>query len=130
VNFGNFGQVGPQEHHSELNMLMRRQKPDIVVCERYEKRNNDFSLLISCEYIGVVKRYCQATNTPLEMQGASEALKFCDNDKMKKLGLLLSPYIPNKDAMAARKHLVYYLIFNFGKKYSSIADRLLLELKD
>jgi hypothetical protein len=128
-NFSNYGQFQNAQHHDELDAFLRKNKPNFVVCERFEKRNNDFSLLISCEYIGVVKRYCQNTKTPLCMQGASEALTWCDRgDKMDALNLTIRPYTANKDANAARKHLLYYLVFNH--KTMLIRKRLLEELKE
>jgi hypothetical protein len=124
--FTRYGQLSG-DHHDELDELLEAQRPDIIVCERFENRNNDFSLLISVEYIGVVKRYGQGHNIPVIMQGASQALVWCTNDKMEKLNLLVKPYQPNKDANASRKHLVYFLIF--GERTPAIRLRLLEALR-
>ena len=109
-HFCDVGQLTIPEHHNNLRKLMHVQNPDIIVCERFEKRQNDFSLLISVEYIGVVKQFAQQTNKTLVMQGASEALKWCSMDKMNILELALTPYQTWKDANAARKHLLYFLV--------------------
>lgn len=126
-NFSSYGQLTTPEHHDELDSLLDKTNPDLIVCERFEKRNNDFSLLISCEYIGVVKRYGQYSGTEVIMQGSSQALVWCDNKKMSVLDLLIKPYTANKDANAARKHLLYFLIF--GDKTPKIRQHLLEKLK-
>jgi hypothetical protein len=113
-NFPSYGQL-QGEHHLALWQLLRKHKPDVLVYERYEKRNNDFSLLVSCEYIGIVKAYAQESGCYLVEQGASQALVFVDTEKLEKLDLCIRPYTPNKDANAARKHLVYYLLFGPGR---------------
>jgi hypothetical protein len=126
-HFSNAGQITNPDHHDELDEHLHKTKPDMIVCERFEHRTNDFSLLISCEYIGVVKRYAQQYEVPLFMQGANQALVFCDNAKMQMLDILIKPYQPNKDANAAKKHLVWFLIF--GDQFPAIRHRLLVELK-
>jgi hypothetical protein len=125
-HFTSAGQIRKENHHELLWRFLDRKQPDIVVCERYEKRNNDFSLLISVEYIGVVKAWCQTNEKTLVMQGAGEALFFMTKDKMYVLDLTLEPYTRWKDANAARKHLVFFLI---NWKYQSIRNRILWQLK-
>jgi hypothetical protein len=104
------------EHYSNLRYLLETQKADKILYERFEHRNNDFAFMMSLEYIGIIKEFAQTSKTKLYEQGASQALKWCDNEKMSKLGLLVSPYIPNKDMMAARKHLLFYLIHGLGNE--------------
>lgn len=110
-HFVNSGQLEKPNHHSTLWRFLDQHQPDLIVMERYEKRNNDFSLLISVEYIGVVKLWCQVNDVPLVMQGASQALHWMDEGaKLSRLGLTLLPYVKWKDANAARKHMVFYLV--------------------
>lgn len=125
-HFDDMGQL-TGEHHRTLRALLIKVKPDLIVCERFEHRNNDFAKLVSLEYIGVVKLYSQEVNCDLVLQGASQALVWCSNQKMDKLDLLLAPYQPWKDANAARKHLVYYLIH--GKLHPKVSSRLLAGLR-
>lgn len=126
-HFSNYGQLGPGDHHFGLYAMLNKHKPDVIVCERFENRNNEFAETISLEYIGVVKAYSQATTTTLVMQGASEALRFVDYSKLDKYGIALKPYKPWKDANAARKHLLFYLLF--GTVYKDISNRLLQVMK-
>jgi hypothetical protein len=123
------GQLSKTDHHDNLREVLSRQRPDLIILERFEKRNNDFSLLISCEYIGVVKLYGQQYRCPVVMQGASQALVWCDDVKMKVLEALVLPYTPNKDANAARKHLVYFLVFNSDPRLAEVRLRILEQLK-
>src|SRR5690348_14403081 len=60
------GQLGPDEHHNMLDVLLGTQQTDhfVVVCESFEFRNMDKRFrdninLMSREYIGVVKRFYQ-----------------------------------------------------------------------
>lgn len=112
-----------EKHHKLLWIFLSQHQPDVIVIERFEKRNNDFSLLISCEYIGVTEVWAQLhPDTSLVYQGSSEALTFCDNEKMALLGLLMLPYTVWKDANAAQKHLIYFLI---NWRYRTIRNRIL-----
>jgi hypothetical protein len=108
--FDDGGQLNQPNHHALLWELLVSQGADYVICERFEHRNNDFTELISLEYIGVVKAYAQRFRVNLIMQGAHQAFNFNDRGmKLDRLGLTLTPYKKWKDANAARKHLVYYL---------------------
>jgi hypothetical protein len=125
-HFTGSGQFESQNHHRALWMFLDEEKPDIVVCERFENRNNDFTILVSVEYIGVVRAWCQMNNVFLKMQGASQALFLMTTEKMYVLGLVIEPYTPNKDANAAKKHLVFFLI---NWRYRAISNMILFKLK-
>jgi len=110
-HFVSSGQLNKPNHHSTLWRFLDKHQPDVIVCERYEKRNNDFSLLISVEYIGTVKTWAALNDRFVVFQGASQALHWMDEGaKLSRLGLTLLPYVKWKDANAALKHMVFYLV--------------------
>ena len=115
------------DHHYKLRQLLSTKNPDVIVRERFEHRNNEFAQLVSCEYIGVVKMWSQQYKRRLVMQGASQAKPWVSTKKLVKLGLWLQPADAWGHAIDARRHLVYYLIFNSGNQY--ISTKLLQALK-
>lgn len=126
--FKSFGQLTGDMHHAELRELLRSERPDILIVERFEHRNNDFSLLVSLEYIGICKEYAQTFKIILVMQGASQAFPFDEaGQKLERLGLVLKPYKTWKDANAARKHLVFYLATQ--QRFPKIRQVLLMLFK-
>src|ERR1700760_897342 len=107
--FTRAGQLDREGHHATLWRFLDKENPDTIVMERYEKRNNDFSLLISVEYVGVAKAWAALRRKVLVFQGASQALHFMDEgSKLARLNLVLEPYTKWKDANASLKHLVFY----------------------
>jgi hypothetical protein len=114
------GQLGPHEHHNELDIWLGIQQTEqyVIVCESFEFRNldrrhRDNINLMSREYIGVAKRFAQERQVPLRLQTASLAKGlFPDsgphaNKKIKDAGL----WHPNqKHAMDATRHLLWYLV--------------------
>jgi hypothetical protein len=109
-HFEDAGQLTRGQHHDELYTFLALERPDYLIYERFEKRNNDFALLISCEYIGVCKAFAQRCKIPIFAQGASDVFNFCSDDKMEYLDLFLRPLSRWKDANAARRHLLYWLV--------------------
>lgn len=104
-----FEQIGPQEHHLQLSDFLEAHYPNKIVYERFENRGNQAARLVSCEYIGVIKRYDQAHHKHQELivQSASQAKGFWTNDKLKACFL----YKTNlKHAMDATRHVLYYLM--------------------
>lgn len=83
------GQLGDQ-HYVQLYDLLTVQRPNIIVCERFDyvggKTNVD---LMAKEYIGVIELWVRKNSPPrLPVVMQSRSLKdFWDNDKLKKLGL-------------------------------------------
>jgi hypothetical protein len=108
-HFTRSGQLGPDDHHNALDTILEEEMPDLVVCERFEHRNNEFSELTSVEYIGVVKQWCQQHKRKLVLQGASQALPWADNKKMRCLGVLVTPVQAHRHDNDARRHIVYML---------------------
>lgn len=105
----NAGQIDKLDHHSALWNLLELEDPDYVVCERFERRNNDFATLVSVEYIGTVKTWCQTRHKKLTMQGASQAKKFATDIKLSNLGILIRPSTKYPHAIDARRHLLCFL---------------------
>jgi hypothetical protein len=108
VDLVDYGQL-TGDHHYTLQKLLANKKPDIIICERFEKRNNDFSLLISCEYIGIIKASHQKRDVILIMQGASAAKSFMSDAKLLRLNARITPATNNGHANDARRHLMYFL---------------------
>lgn len=110
IDRGHVGDPDKHEHHSELENIMYSSGPfDLVVCERFEHRNNEFAELVSLEYIGVVKAFCQRYNIPLILQGSSQAKHWTDNSKLERLGLLMRPVKKWKDTNDSARHIVYFI---------------------
>ena len=111
------GLLQSQEHHTELYGLLSQTAVDVddyrIVCESFEYRNQSRPglELISKEYIGVTKLYCQLFDVPLTMQTASQGKAFTKDENIKKLGLW-STQRDDRHAMDAYRHLFVYLIHN------------------
>lgn len=104
----NFGELSPSSPHLSLHATLVKVMPDVIVCERFDFRQNkrgvDYTPL---EYIGVVHLYCQSTDTPLHFQGQDVKSKksFWDEKKLRFLGL----YEPALEhAMDALKHRLHF----------------------
>jgi hypothetical protein len=105
-----YGTCGPHQHHAELEDQLTALLPlDLIICERFESRNNDFALLISLEYIGVVKAFAQRHKIKIVLQGSSEAKRFTTNIKLRRLGWLLSPQKEMKDVNDSERHVVFWV---------------------
>jgi hypothetical protein len=126
-----FGHLDKEDHHNQLRKLLGSKKPDLVICERFEKRTNDFALLISCEYIGVIKMWSQQYKRPVVFQGASQAKVFMTVEKLIKLDAYITPAVKNKHAQDARKHLMYYLTTNKSRRreFVMLRNNLLRKLR-
>ncbi len=104
------GQVGPGDHHLLLEeTLYGLGELDLLIYERFEHRNDEFARLVSLEYIGVCKYFCQKYSVRSVEQGASQATKWATNDKMRALGFLKSPLFENKDENDAKRHGVFFM---------------------
>ena len=128
------GMLVAQNHHKELyDALVRWHIGDYqIVCESFEYRNASRPglELISVEYIGVMKYFCQDFEVAYHMQSASQGKvrdkpsAFVKPENLKRLGL----WSPNQvHAMDAYGHLLYYLINVAAKTRLGYAD-LVLEL--
>jgi hypothetical protein len=119
----NHGMLTSKNHHKKLFDLLLILHEGIdeltVVCESFEYRNASRAglELVSTEYIGVMKLFCQENDITYHMQSASQGkirdkpTAFVKPDNLKRLGL----WSPNQiHAMDAYGHLLYYLI-NYAK---------------
>lgn len=117
----NSGEIGPNEHHSELWTILDISEPTHLVCESFEFRQhidkNKAKMkveLISREYIGIVRLYSELYDVPLSMHTASAAKGMIPDKgpqkdvKLKQLGWAKST--PGNHANDAARHLVYYLV--------------------
>jgi hypothetical protein len=110
-------ELGPENHHKALWNLLCREQPDRVVCESfvYQIRRLDGVdmpgiVLTSCEYIGVVKLWCESTNTPLKMQHASEVKKLWTDDKLKRLDAYKLGNSGKKHQPDATRHVLHHVV--------------------
>jgi len=115
------GQIGPEEHHDDLYILLETQQthPFTVVCETFEFRQSDNhregTNLMSREYIGVAKLFVRQRSFVKDgvaqvryvPQSPSQGKGFVSDEKLKVMGL----WVPGqKHARDALRHLVYYLV--------------------
>lgn len=119
------GQLGPKDHHNQLDIFLGMQQTDrfTIVCESFDYRNKSRAglVLISREYIGVMKRFCQERNVEYIMQSASQGKvtknSFTRKENLQKLGL----WVPTggstmNHAMDGYGHILYYMIHNNIRK--------------
>lgn len=105
-----FEELSPASPHLALHATLVKVMPDIIVCERFDFRQNKRGVdYTPIEYIGVVELFCQSTSTPLHFQGQDVKSKksFWDEKKLRHLGL----FRPGKDyehAMDALKHRLHF----------------------
>lgn len=104
----NFGELSPASAHLMLHASLVKVMPDVIVCERFDFRQNKRGIdYTPVEYIGVIHLFCQSTNTPLHFQGQDVKSKksFWDEKKLRHLGL----YVPGMGhAMDALKHRLHF----------------------
>lgn len=105
------GQLGPEEHHGQLNALLelQRVKDYTLVSESFEFRNRarDGLELISREYIGVIKLFAEEEEVSLYMQTAAQGKGFITDRKIKAAGLWHPGW---KHAMDATRHLLFHMV--------------------
>jgi len=111
--------LGPDEHHKELaDLLEREQTQDFtVVCESFEFRQGKQRagiVLVSKEYIGVVKYLARERNFPVVFQTAGLAKGFVSDEKLKAMGLYQRGM---RHANDATRHLVTYRVQRLHHNY-------------
>jgi hypothetical protein len=106
------------DHHNTLDVWLGNQQVAnyIIICESFQQyRELDSPELVSLEYIGVVKRFCQEREVHLVLQSSSQGkvgLKsFVRRQNLVRLGLW-SP--GQRHAMDAYGHLLTYMINHGG----------------
>jgi hypothetical protein len=127
-HFTEAGQLAQPNHHRTLWSLLVSEAPDIIVCESYQNRNNDFADDIPVEYIGVVKLYDQTHSACyVHWNTAATGKGFSDNKKLVRLKIMLTPSEKWKHANDARRHLLQYLVFQ--EQFPLLSYTILYELK-
>lgn len=111
-------QLGPEDHHLALWSTVNNNYTEIV-WESFEFRQHLLTdedgnpipklkvELISREYIGILRLFCELSQTPSHHRNASSAKRFITDERIKELGLWL-PGMPH--AMDATRHLLRYLV--------------------
>lgn len=122
-------ELGPEEHHLGLDLLLVNERPDILVVEEFTYRVVESKgtkmpgiILVSKEYIGICKLYVAIQNiegdglcrlimqTPSQGGGGYKHKGFWTNDKLKRLGLYNAP--EGRQHMAdALRHALYWITF-------------------
>jgi hypothetical protein len=127
-HYGRLG-YGQELHHAPLWQFLEREQPQLVICERFDPRENEFAIQVSNEYIGVIKAWCSVYNTPLVMQGPDQAKKFAEQH-FERLGLQLRPLKPWKDTNDARRHMLFAVCNGVFEDYlPGLKSHVLQEMK-
>jgi hypothetical protein len=104
---------GPEEHHLQLYDWLSRAHADHritqVICERFNYQRRDIEkgvslVLISREYIGVIKLWCIQNIVPLYMAQVGNK-DFWSDKNLKDLGL----YAGTQHERDATAHLLWYM---------------------
>lgn len=116
---------GPDTHHLALWTHLNKNRISScpyteIVWESFEFRQHFFTddkgkpvakmkvELISREYIGLLRLFCDLFQVPSHHRTASSAKRFITDEKIKQLGLWI-PGDPNKHKMDATRHLLRYM---------------------
>lgn len=108
----------PYEHLYRWLMQWVNPATDKIVLETFEFRkedaqNREYIDYSTGEFIGVVRLFCELTETTCHLQGASEAKAFWNDDKLKRVGLWL-PGRANRHVRDATRHWLHYQTFKRG----------------
>ena len=125
-----WGSFTTPEHHLELSLWLQDQQVETthIVCESFEYRNESKPglELVSREYIGVVKLFCQTWQVLLHLQTASMG-KIKEHSFTKKVHLQrLGFWVPgkeHKDEMDALGHMLWYMIHDGRVLREELLDR-------
>lgn len=96
-------------------MQMVDPEKDHVIVESFEFRkedaqNREYIDYSTGEYVGVVKLFCQITNTAMTVQSASQGKGFWTDDKLKRVGLW-TPGKERRHERDATRHWLHYMTF-------------------
>lgn len=125
--------MGPQDHHVELWCTLSAGFYTNIVWESFEFRQNYFEdengrpipkmkvELMSREYIGVLRLYCDLYNVPSHHRTASSAKLFITDEKIKQLGLWL-PGKAHEHEMDGTRHLLRFMtiVMHLKKPFTDI----------
>lgn len=114
------GQIGPHDHHNDLWQFLKRQNPAAIVYEafNYQIRRNQGTdmpgvVLMSREYIGIIRLYGEAFDVPVYKQQPSIiGLAYLKDSALKQAGLHTAGEPHHNDAT---RHLLYHLIYTRGQ---------------
>jgi hypothetical protein len=105
-------QIAIPNHHRHLLNHLALWKPSVIVCEDFISYGNDAAVLISAEYIGVVKAYAQShADVHLVMQQAWLKDQFWTDKKLREHNLYA---VGQKHARDACCHYLYYRTFKLN----------------
>jgi hypothetical protein len=95
--------------------------PNVIIYEKFERRQFKPAELISVEVIGVIKEWARQHRVSTEPQTSHQAKYFWTNARLKEQGL----YKPGmKDGMDALRHLLYFLYFGSeGLNYEDVPTK-------
>lgn len=119
------GQLGPQPHHADLWEWLVVYRPDIVISESFEYRNKARAglVLVSKEYIGITKLWCNLYEKEYNEQSPASAMGFVQDQHIKNLSMWKTG---NPHAMDAVRHMIYYCTNpNIDPSLSFVRDRFL-----
>jgi hypothetical protein len=107
------GTLNQPDHHRTLYGLLEQHHTQQyhVVVESFEYRNKSRPglELVSKEYIGVAKLFCQDRKVPYYSQTASQGKGLVKDYNLRNLGLWFGGR-ESRHAMDAARHLVYWLV--------------------
>src|SRR5262245_58209635 len=107
-------QFGPEPHFKALWYYLADMNPDVIVCEDFVYQGKNNVELISRDYIGVVKLYCELTRKPLQMQQPwMKEPTWLNNNALNKIGVYHRGRPHQNDAT---RHLIYYVVQTLGRK--------------
>ena len=115
-------QIDTPNHNQDLRDILNRLDPAVVVCEDFLFRQSKTKVdLVSRDYIGVARLWCDDNGRELVLQTPAAGKAFWTDDKLKALGYY-TPAMPH--ANDAVRHLLYYFTFTCDDNY------YLMRLKD
>jgi hypothetical protein len=113
--------LGPHEHHTQLWRDLQTGNYTDIAWESFEFRQHLLTddegnpiakmkvELISREYIGILRLFCEISNTRFHYRTASSAKRFITPDMLKQVGLWI-PGESHKHEMDATRHLTRYMV--------------------
>jgi hypothetical protein len=101
-------QLGPEDHHKRLFKLLTLWKPEIIICEGWDNRDNMAAQPTPLEYIGIVKLYDQTSSCQVVFQSAYEGKVFWSDDKLRKYDVWAKGLRHARDAC---RHYLYWRTF-------------------
>lgn len=123
-----YGQLGPDQHHTDLWHLLQNHNPDTIVCESFQYRQEQNERhkieLISRDYIGMITLWAKLRQRLIVMQspmvvmgrGGFFGKENGGNEKLKRIGRNIPGGEKNRHARDAMRHLTHYEVFTLGRE--------------